>query len=86
MMTPAERHGEFIADPAAQRARLGEPQMVGIRRPPPADQTGLGRHEPEVRTIAIAARFIQREGAFIDVPCHRIVDPRRQLAFRIGGS
>jgi hypothetical protein len=37
MMIAAKRHDELIADPSAQRARLSEPQMVGIRRPPSAD-------------------------------------------------
>ena len=80
MVTPAQRHGVFIADPAAEGARLGESQMMGVRWPPPADEARLRRHEPEVRTVAVAAWFAQREGGFVDMPCHRIVDPR-QLAF-----
>ena len=80
MMASAQRHGVFIADPAAHGARLCEPQVVSIRWPPPADQARLRRYKLEVRTVAVAAWFAQREGGFVDMPCHRIVDPR-QLAF-----
>ena len=78
MVTPAQRHGVFVADPAADSARLGKAQMMGVRRPPAADQARLRRHEPEVRTVAVAAWFAQREGAFVDMPCHRIVDALRR--------
>jgi hypothetical protein len=79
MVAAAERDHVFIADSAAQGARLGEPQMMGVCRLPPADQARLRRHEPEVCAVAVAARFAQRECGFVDMPCHRIVDPR-QLA------
>jgi hypothetical protein len=34
VMGPAQRHGEFVADLAAQRPRLGKLKMVGIGWPP----------------------------------------------------
>jgi hypothetical protein len=77
MMAPAKRHSELIADPTAQRAWLGEPQMVGIRRPP-TNQAGLRRHESEVVTVAVPARFVERERGFVDMPRHRVVDPAWQ--------
>jgi hypothetical protein len=80
VMASAERHGEFIADPAAEGARLCKPQVMSIRGPPPADQARLRRHKPEMRTVAVATRFVQRECAFVDMPGDRIVDPRGQLA------
>jgi hypothetical protein len=51
--------------------------MMSVRGRSAADQAGLGRHEPEVRSIAVAARFAKCEGAFVDVPRHCIVDPPR---------
>jgi hypothetical protein len=79
VVTPAQRHGEFIADPAAEGPRLGVAQVVSVRRPPTADQARLGRHEPEVRAVAVAARFPACEGAFVDVPSDRVVDSGRRL-------
>jgi hypothetical protein len=80
MVTPAQRHGEFIANPASEGARLCEPQVMCIRRAPPADETRLRRNKPEMRAVAVAAWFAQRECGFVDMPRHRIVD-RRQLVF-----
>jgi hypothetical protein len=56
--------------------------MMCVRRPPSADQAWPRRHEAEVGTIAIAARFTQRECTFVDMPCNGIVDPtgRPELA------
>jgi hypothetical protein len=82
MVGPAQRHRILIADAPAESARLGEPQMMGVRRPSAADQAWLGRHEPEVRTIAVAALFAQCEGTFVDVPCYSIVDPGRGAELR----
>jgi hypothetical protein len=60
---------------------------MGIRGPLPADQARLGRHELQVRTISVSARFAKREGTFVDVPCDRIVDPpRRRGVFRSGNG
>jgi hypothetical protein len=67
MMGPTERHSIFIADPAAKGARLDEPQMMGIGRPPPTKKARLPRHEPQVGAIPRAAGFAQRERALIDV-------------------
>jgi hypothetical protein len=49
MVTAAQRDYIFITDPAAERAGLSEPNMMGVTRPPSADQARLPRHEPEVR-------------------------------------
>jgi hypothetical protein len=47
--------------------------MVGVGRSAAAQQAGLGRYELQVRAIAIAPRFAQREGAFIDMPGNGVV-------------
>jgi hypothetical protein len=73
MVGSAERNRELVADPAAERPRLGESQMVGVRRPASAQQTRLRGYELEVRTITVATWFAQREGAFIDMPVDGIV-------------
>jgi hypothetical protein len=75
MMTSAQWDGVFVADPATDGARLCKSEMMGIGRPPSADQARLRRHEAEVRAVAVAARFAQRERTFVDMPCHGIIDP-----------
>jgi hypothetical protein len=65
---PAERNHELVADPTAQRPRLGKSQVVGVRRPASTQEAGLRGYELQVRTIAVAPRFAQGEGAFIDMP------------------
>ena len=44
MVSAAQRHGEFVADFAAQRALLRELKMVRVRRAATAGQTGLSAH------------------------------------------
>jgi hypothetical protein len=44
MVAPAQRNGQFIADPAAEGVRLSKKKLV--RGPPPADQARLCRYEP----------------------------------------
>jgi hypothetical protein len=73
MMGPAKRDGVLVAGPAAERARLSEPKVMSIRRP--ANQARLRRYDPEVRAIAVAARFVQRKCAFVDVPGNGIPHP-----------
>jgi hypothetical protein len=81
MMGSAKWDCVFVTDTATKGASLREAQVMRIRRPPPADQARLRRHEPEVGAVAVAAWFAHREGAFVDVPSHGIVDPFRQPAF-----
>jgi hypothetical protein len=73
----AQRNCKLIADTPAEGARLGKTEMMSVRGRSAADQARLGRHEPEVRSIAVAARFAKCEGAFVDVPRDCIVDPPR---------
>ena len=55
MMAPAQRHGELITDLAAERAVLGEAQMMGVCRPAPTNQASLFGHELDVLLVAKAA-------------------------------
>ena len=41
MMAAAQRHGELVADLAAERPALREAQVVGVGRLPAADQARL---------------------------------------------
>jgi hypothetical protein len=41
VMDSAQRYGELVADLESHRARLGEPQMVGVGGASSTDQTGL---------------------------------------------
>ena len=54
VMGATEGNGEFVTDPAAEGARLGEAQMVRVRRRAPAHQAGLPRDEFAVLLVAQA--------------------------------
>lgn len=66
MMPSAEWDGEFVTDPAAERAPLGEAQMMRIAGCAAADQARLLGDIPDVLAIANAARLGQAEHAFVD--------------------
>ena len=66
MMAAAQGHGELIADLASERAALREAQMVGIRRLPAANQTGLSSHVSDVIAVTNPARLRQCQCALID--------------------
>ena len=51
MVPAAERHGEFIADFEADGTRLRKAQVMRVRWLTPADQTGLARHELQMRLV-----------------------------------
>ena len=55
MMAPAQRHGELVTDLAAERAVLGEAQMVGVGRPAPTNQASLFSHELDMLLVTKAA-------------------------------
>ena len=61
----AERHGELIAHASTKGGGLRKPEVMGIRRSPFAKETGLRGHELKMRTIAVAARLVQRQHALI---------------------
>jgi hypothetical protein len=63
----AKGNGELVADPTAQRARLQKSQMMGVRRPTPTHKAWLRSYELKVLRITVAARFTQRENAFVDM-------------------
>src|SRR5208337_2421382 len=73
MVGAAEGYRELVADPAAQCARLRKSQMMGVRRPASAHEARLRCYELQVRPITIAARFAQRESAFVNVQRKGIV-------------
>jgi hypothetical protein len=52
VMDSAQRYSELIADLEPHRARLGEPQMVGVGGASSTDQTGLRGDEPKVGFVA----------------------------------
>ena len=65
-MSSAQRYGELVADLAPHRAGLGEPKMVGVSGPSPANQTRLRCNELEMAFIAMPTRLADRELAFLD--------------------
>jgi hypothetical protein len=75
MMGPTERDRIFVADPAAERARLGKSQMMGVAGPPAANEAWLLGHELKVCAVAVASRLAQRKRALVDVPRNGIPYP-----------
>ena len=66
MMAPAQRHGELIADLAAERAVLREAQMMSICRPAPTNQARLFGHEFDVLLVTKAARLRMGQPTLVD--------------------
>ena len=66
MVHAAERDRKLVADLAAERAGLREPKMMGVCGLPPADKAGLQGDELQVRLVAIAPHFADRQHALVD--------------------
>jgi len=66
MMDAAKWDREFVADFAAERTQLREPEMVRIAWLPSADEAWLQGDEVAVSLIAIAARFRYGQGTLVD--------------------
>ena len=66
MMDATEWDRELIADLAAERARLSESQVVGIRGLAAADEARLLGDITKVLPVAIATRGSDREDALVD--------------------
>ena len=79
VMGPTQRRDEFVADLAAQRTRLHETKVMGIRWCSPAHETRLLHDEPEMVLVAIATRLGDGEDTLVDTV--RPVNARRSPAF-----
>ena len=66
VMTTTERHGELVADLAAERPALGKAQVMGVGGFTAADQTSLLRHKAHMVAIADAPRLGMGENGLID--------------------
>ena len=66
MMAAAQRYGELVTDLAAERAVLGEAQMVGVGRPAPTNQASLFSHELDVLLVTKAAWLRMGQPALIN--------------------
>ena len=66
VMSPAERHGELVADLAAERPALSKAQVMGVAGFAAADQTSLLRHKAHMVAIADAPRLGMGEDGLID--------------------
>ena len=69
MMSPAERHREFVADLAAERRGLREAQMVWIGGPATADQARLLNHMPDMIAVTNAARLGEDKHTLVYLRC-----------------
>jgi hypothetical protein len=59
VMEPADRHDELVAHSASEGPRLGEREVVRVRRHTAAHKARLPQHESSVVLIAQANRFAQ---------------------------
>jgi hypothetical protein len=66
MMPATERDREFIADFAAERARLSKSEVVGIGRLAAAQETSLLGDVAQMPPVAIAAGRCDRKDALVD--------------------
>src|SRR5215471_16203939 len=65
-MPAAERDGELVAHFAAERAGLGEAQVMRVGWLATANDTGLRGDKPKMLLVAVAARFGDCEDALVD--------------------
>jgi hypothetical protein len=66
VVSTTERHRELVAGFSAERARLYEAQVVGVRGLAAADEAGLLGDVSKVLPVAVATRGGEREDAFVD--------------------
>jgi hypothetical protein len=66
VMSPAQWHGELIADFAPERQRLRKAQVVGISRTAAADQARLLGNGFHMIPVAYPTRRRQGQHGFID--------------------
>ena len=66
MVGATERHGKLVTDLAAERAVLGEAQMVRVGRPAPTNQASLFSHELDVLLVTKAAWLWMGQPALIN--------------------
>ena len=66
MVAAAERNGKLIADLAAERSALRKSEMVGVCRPPAANQAGLLSYMFNMVSVTHPARFRHGEHALIN--------------------
>jgi hypothetical protein len=69
MMRATEWDRELIANPAAERAGLHEPEVVGIRGLAAAHETCLLGDVAQMLPVAIATRRRHRKDALVDALC-----------------
>jgi hypothetical protein len=66
VVSTTERHRELVAGFSAERARLYEAQVVGVRGLAAADEAGLLGDVSKVLPVAVATRGGEREDALVD--------------------
>jgi len=71
MMDTAERHGEFIAGLATERARLKVAQVMRVGWLATADEAWLFGDRAKVLAVAITPRRGNRERALVDTRAER---------------
>jgi hypothetical protein len=67
VMPSAQWDDKLVTDFASKCPVLCEPQVVGIRRSPSANQTRLLGHVSDVISVPNAAGLGEGEGAFVDL-------------------
>jgi hypothetical protein len=70
VMATAKRHSELVADFETERPGLREPQVMRIRRLPPADEARLRGDKPQMGFVTQPLGLGNCEKALIDLPRH----------------
>lgn len=66
VMSTAERHRKYVTDFAAQRLRLCEPDMVGVRGTALTDQAGLTCYKFQMGFVTEVAQLGNYQGSVFD--------------------
>ena len=86
MMPAAKRDRELITDFEAQRARLGEAQVVRVGRMASANKAWLRSDKPQVRFIAPTFGLGQGEHALVDLGARSLRHLQAQAAARVASA
>ena len=73
MVSGAERYREFIADLEPKALGLGEAEVMGVARRPPANETGLPGDEAQMLLRADPFWFADGEHALVDLRANTVV-------------
>ena len=81
VMAPTERDSKLITNLTAERRGLRKAQMVGIRRTPAADETGLLGDRFDMLPVTDSARRRQCQYSFVNSGASSCLSLKRSSSF-----